>query len=392
MRTSPLLLFCFAVAACTPGSPVTVVKIATGEQIEGAKGDTVKFRRGPQESFSGARDGYFVVRTHEDWANLHMTTQPPPFPPTLDPARSMLVVVVGDEKEVAETRIQRMVESANALHVWVRATKRGEGCVAKSERPVDSAVTVRIDKPLRFYVEESHGDSCGEAPTATIQCRLEGAQQWAPKLEAKPGDTVECELAAEAKGKFAIVDRVLSLGELPLGSSAKIAYSRGAMRGAFAVDVFGRYALRGEVTDDGGRRTVVTVPIDALPPKSKDAIVQLAWQNFDVSDDPETFPRTKLRATDPKGKECSASSPLPAMCKIKTKSAYTHLELPASDAKVGLSVTYVDERIEKGPLACIQVYWDGTRTVETCDRKHRAADEKWEIGVLDMTTGKLVEK
>jgi hypothetical protein len=323
-----------------------------------------------------------------------MTTQPPPFPPTLDPARSMLVVIVGDEKEVVEARIQRMVESANALHVWVRETKLGAGCVAKTDSaPTDVVMTQRIDKPVRFYVESSPGESCGDAPVAAIQCRLEGAPQWSPKLDAKPGDTVECALEASSKGKFAIIDSVLTLGELPLGSTAKLAFSRGASRGSFAVDVFGKYALRGEVTDDGGRKGVVTAGVEAMPPKSRDAVVQLAWQNFDVSDDPETFPRTKLRAADPKGpKECSAEKPLPAMCRIKTKSAYTHLELPASDAKVALSVTYVDERIEKGPLACVQVYWDGTRTVEACDRKHRAEGEKWEIGVLDMTTGKLVEK
>lgn len=385
MRTSSILLVLAFAASCTPAAPVTVVKVASGERVEGAKGDPLKFRRGSQESFTGARDGYFVVRTHEDWANLHMTTEPPPFPATLDPARSMLIVVVGDEKAVSETRIHKVIDGASAVHVFVKETKRGEGCVTRGERAVDSVMTTRLDKPLRFYVEETRGDSCGDAPSGAIQCRLEGAQQWFPKLEAKPGDTVECELTAEAKGRFALVDSVLSLGELPLGSTAKIAFTRGTQRGSFSVDVFGKYALRGEVTDDGGRKSVLAANVEALPPKSKDAIVQLAWQNFDANDDPETFPRLKLRATDPKGKECSA-------CETKTRSGYTHMKIPASDAKVTLSVLYVDERVEKGPLACIQVYWDGTRTVEACDRKHRAADDKWDFGVLDMTTGKLAEK
>lgn len=390
MRTS-LLLLSLSIAACRPASPVTVVRISSGQTVEEAKGDPLKLRRGSQESFTGARAGFFVVRNHEDWANLHMTTQPPPFPPTLDPARSMLVVAIGDGNELVETRIQRMLESATAVHVFVKETKRGEGCVGGSERaPVDAVMTTRVDKPLRFYVETTPGESCGEAPTAAIQCRLEGAQQWFPTLEAKPGDTIECELTAEAKGKFAIVDRVLTVGELPLGSSSKIAYSRGTTRGSFPVDVFGKYVLRGEVTDEGGRKTVITGNVEALPPKSKDAVVQLLWQNLDPTDDPDTFPRLELRAEGPKGAECSAKKPNPSLCEVKTKSAYTHMRLPASDEKVGLSVFYVDERVEKGPLACIQVYWDGTRTVEACDRKHRNAEEKWEIGVLDMTTGKLV--
>jgi len=31
------------------------------------------------------------------------------------------------------------------------------------------------------------------------------------------------------------------------------------------------------------------------------------------------------------------------------------------------------------------------RTGETCDRAHRDADEIWRVGVLDTTTGKLIQ-
>ena len=47
--------------------------------------------------------------------------------------------------------------------------------------------------------------------------------------------------------------------------------------------------------------------------------------------------------------------------------------------------------MDKGPYVCIQLYTNGERTGETCDRKHRDPDEKWEIGTLDATTGKLVD-
>ena len=47
--------------------------------------------------------------------------------------------------------------------------------------------------------------------------------------------------------------------------------------------------------------------------------------------------------------------------------------------------------IEKGPLVCIQLYFDGARTGETCDRKHRAPDERWQVGAVDMASGKLLE-
>ena len=65
--------------------------------------------------------------------------------------------------------------------------------------------------------------------------------------------------------------------------------------------------------------------------------------------------------------------------------------MKAGDKHVPLDVLYADERVEKGPLVCIQVYFDGTRTGETCDRKHRDPDERWNVGIVDMATGKLLD-
>ena len=52
---------------------------------------------------------------------------------------------------------------------------------------------------------------------------------------------------------------------------------------------------------------------------------------------------------------------------------------------------YVDERVDKGPLACVQVWFEGVRTGEVCDRAHRDPDERWSVGILDMATGKVME-
>jgi hypothetical protein len=57
-----------------------------------------------------------------------------------------------------------------------------------------------------------------------------------------------------------------------------------------------------------------------------------------------------------------------------------------------VSVTYADEHADKGPLVCVQVYFDGARTMETCDRKHRSANEKWDVGVLDVGNGKIFDR
>jgi hypothetical protein len=323
-------------------------------------------------------------------------------PPTLDPKTSMLLLAVAeaDAKDTVQVQIQKAVETGDALHVWVRETKAGQNCTAKLERvPFDVVAAPRIDKPLKFYVEEDRAESCGEPPAVSVKCRLNDTPAWTEKVVAAPGDKIDCEMSSETRGKFALIDSVLALGDLPGGSSAKLAFTKGPARGAFAIDVFGTYLVRAEATDEAGRKSFATATIDALPPKTRDVLVQLVWTNFDASDDPDTFPRVKLIATEqtldakkkPVANECSLDKPRPDLCEVKTRSAYTHMKLKASDKRLPLDVLYTDERIEKGPLVCIQVYFGGTRTSETCDRKHRDPEERWQIGVVDMATGKLLE-
>jgi len=386
---------------CASSPAITVVHLSPGERTQQAiRGDNVKTRRGGQEAYVGLRGGYYVVRSVEDWQNAWPGGNAPPMPSTLDTRTSMLLLAVAESKDTVQLQIQKSVETGDALHVWVRETKAGQNCTPKLEHtPFDAVVAPRIDKPLKFYVDEDRAESCGEAPAVSVSCRLNDTPAWSPKLVAQPGDNIDCEMRSETRGKFALVDSALTLGELPGGSSAKLSYTKGPSRGAFAIDVFGTYQVRAEATDEAGRKSQATATIDALPPKTHDVLAQLVWTNFDVSDDPDTFPRVKLRATeeplDAKKKaapvECSLDTPRPDVCDVKTRSAYTHMKLKASDKHVALDVLYTDERIEKGPLVCIQLYFDGTRTGETCDRKHRDADERWQIGVVDMATGKLLE-
>ena len=89
--------------------------------------------------------------------------------------------------------------------------------------------------------------------------------------------------------------------------------------------------------------------------------------------------------------ECSVTTARPELCDVKTRGAYTHMTLKAGDKHIPLDVHYADERAEKGPLVCIQVYFDGARTGETCDRKHRDLDEHWNVGIVDMATGKILD-
>ncbi|MBX3188052.1 MAG: hypothetical protein KF819_13605 [Labilithrix sp.] len=393
-----------------PTPPVSVVKAGSAE-IEAIRGDNVKFRRGGQEAYGGLRPGYYVVRGLDDWRAAWPQGKEPALPATLDTRTTMMLLAVSEEKETVELKVRKVFETGDKIHVWVKETLAGEGCTAKAERtPFDAVSAPRIDKPVKFYVEAGRAESCGAPPSASVQCRIANGQAWSAKVAAQPGDTIDCEMSAESRGKFALVDRVLSMGEMPAGSSTKLAYTNGAGRGTFPIDVFGTYTVRAEAGDESGRKGTASAAVEALPPKTKDVLVQLIWTNFDVSDDPDTFPRVKLRAFDeapakkepakkeppkkepPKREpECSLEAPRPELCQVKTHSAYTHMKINASSKKLPLEVLYVDERIEKGPLVCVQLYFDGARTAETCDRNHRDPDAQWAVGTVDMATGKLLD-
>jgi hypothetical protein len=379
--------------ACTSSPMVSVYRLGVGDKSEGLQGDTVKSRRPPQDSFAGAARGYWIVRTREDWNKVWPDGQVPVFPPTLDPSTSMAVVVVPDSRDAVDVKVTKIVESSGFIHVWVRETMRGDACMAHAsdKTPVDALYIPRIEKPVKFYVEEARGESCGDPPATELKCRKADSKEWVTKLEVQPGDLVDCELTSEAKGKFAVVDRALFFSDVPGGSTAKLAYQKGPSRATFRVDAFGTYGLRGEATDESGRKGSAKIEVVAVPPKTKDALVQLVWTNFDAGDDPDTFPRLTLTATAGTSppRECSLDKQPPDLCEVRRFSAYTMMKLKASSEKVPLSVRYVDERIEKGPLACVHVWFDGARTAEICDRTHRDPDQRWEVGVLDMATGKL---
>ncbi len=395
MRTSHLFLALFGlISACGTTPAITVVHLGPGEQAQDAKGDPVKFKRGAQEPYAALGGGFFVVRTTEDWRNIWTNAgkDAPPMPPTLDTSRTMLVLAVGEGQNVVGMQVKKIVDTGELLQVTVRETKPGEGCSAKIDRPAFDAVLVdRIDKPVKFLVEADRTESCGAAPIVQTQCRIGTAAKWEAKLDAQPGDVVECEMTAKAQGRFELTDRVLHLDALPGGSTAKLAYTRGPTRGQLTIDVFGSYKVRGEAADEAGRKGFSYVPIEAVPPKTSDVLVELVWQGFDPSDDPETFPRVKLRAREPgkEGHECTFETPVAGVCEGKTHGPYTHMKIAAGAKKMALAITYTDERVEKGPYACLQLYKDGARTGETCDRKHRDPDERWEAGTLDPATGKI---
>lgn len=392
MGILPAFLLVLSVG-CQTTPAITVVRTPSGDKSEAARGDSLKLKRGPQEAYAGARGGYYVVRSAEDWQHAWPGESAPPLPATLETSRQMLLLGVAENGAVTKLKLNRAIDTGSVLYVYASETRLGEQCSGRAtERAFDAVVAQRIDKPVRFVVEDERAESCGDPPTATVACRLKNKDTWAPKLAVTTGDAIECEMTATARGKYELVDKILSI-EPPPGSAAKLQFKQGPTRGEAVTDVYGTYTVHAEATDEGGRHGKASATIDVKPPRTKDVLVQLVWSGFDAKDESDSFPRVNLRVSEdgPRGQRCSAEIPIPGLCEVKTRGAYTYMKIPESNRKLPVSVQYLDERAEKGPAPCVHVWYDGERTAETCDRRKRDADEIWKVGTLDTTTGHLVD-
>lgn len=387
------ILAALGATSCGTAPPVTVVRTNLGEPTEAVAGDVVKVKRGAQEAFTGVRGGFYVIRGPEDWERAWPQGHVPPMPATLDTSRQMLILAVGETTDASALKVERVLETGSYLYAWVRETKLGDKCPNKSqEHAFDAVIAPRLDKPVKFFVADERGESCGDPPVSKVECRHLNEKSWSTKLTAAPGDTLECTMTASANGKFELVDKVLSMSTLPAGSSAKLAFTKGPERAELELDVYGTYTVHAEAADEAGRRGKSIATIEAAPPKTKDVLVQLVWAGFDLRDESDTFPRVNLRVDEggAKGQRCSADIPIPGLCEVKTRGAYTYMKIPEGSRKLPVSVRFVDERVEKGPGPCVHVWYDGQRTAETCDRVHRDPDEIWRVGVLDTATGTLL--
>jgi len=385
--------------ACAPSPPITIVRIvrdAKDARVDEVKGDHVRVRHVSPSLYASLRTGAYVVRGIEDWRRMwRQAEEVPELPDDLDTSKEMLLVLANQDETVAKLSVRRVVESGGSLAVFVRETTLGEGCVRRSDDPsaLDAVVTPRIDKPLKIFIEEVEGESCGSPPKAEIACRLATAESWSSKMTAKSGDVVECKASSTLEGKYALVDQMLSLVDAPPGSKSKLSFSKRGMTSAtLALDAFGTYVIRAEATDEAGRKGQATALIDVAPKKTRDVLVQLSWEDRDEGDPEEPLPRVLLRVAQsgPKGQRCSAEVPVPGLCNAKTRGPYTYMRIPAKRRqKLGMSLLYLDERPQAGPAPCVNVWFNGKKTASICDRDHRHAEDRWEIGVVDTANGKV---
>lgn len=393
-----------AFVGCDHSAPFTVEKARLGERSKLVTGDSMRLSRPAQEGYDGLHPGYYVVHNIDEWKALFEGGKEPAPPGAADFTRAMIIVSAGTTA-MTKTHVQRVVDTANTVHVYVQDTLRGAGCVNEKGTlpPYQVAITDRLDKPVVVHVETEESPGCGSGPTATVKCRLASGQTWTEKVSASPGDQVECEAETKATGAFAVVDKSWHFAELPGGSTTKMTFSRENTRVAFTVDIFGNYRPVFEVADEADRRGTATGVVEVLPPKSSDPFVQMLWAGFDASDDPSTFPRVELFAKDmpltkaQKEKHCdvavaTGSGPKPEFCDIKREGAVTNLKLTGAAGKPFImGVHYTDDRYDGGPYVCIRVYLNGVRTTDTCDRQKRGADDTWSLGALDTETGTFMD-
>lgn len=398
----PLPIVLLACVACVPTPAVTIVHAGKAQPLaanDDKAGDALKMRRPGNQTFAEVHGGAYVVRGQSDWERLFKgTNETPAIPDGINLQTEMMFVVATDDAIVSKIEISRAAESGSGVSVWVKQTMLGEGCIRKADAGaersgLDAIVVPRIDKPIKFIVEDEDAPTCGAPPKAEVSCRIGAAKTWTQKITAKPGDVVECELASVATGKYELIDQVLTLQDLPPASKAKLTFAKGSVRAKLTPDAYGTYAIRAEATDEAGRKGRGTALIEVLPKKTMDVQLQLTWGDADPFDPATPLPRVLLRVSQEgaRGQRCSSEVPVPGLCDAKTRGAYTYMKIPAGHRKLPLSLLYLDERAQNGPAPCVNVWLNGKLTTTVCDKDHRHAEDKWELGAIETWTGKIVQ-
>jgi hypothetical protein len=391
MWKSALALFVFGFSlSCAADPSLYVHRMKLGRKAPREEGDVLKVQRPDTERFGTAQPGFFALKTREEWTKFWEGTGSNPEPPQLDFERKMILVAVTESAQSQALHIDQVVETGTSVHVYVTETRPGEGCPMRTGGvPKQDFIAVdHSTKPVHFHVEPVQATTCGDAPTAVVQCKVEGAGGAAPEVMAMPGQTIECEAQQQVRGVFAAVDRRWNFSEFPHGSTSKLTFDPNGMRVKFTVDTYGRYAVHFEVVDDAGRKGESSAAVVSTP--SKDGLyVRLGWGGFESGDDPETFPRVNLEAAGsaPTAGLCTVEGARPGWCDAKRQGHNIQLKLNATDGTFPLTVKYTDDRFSGAPMVCIKVFASGAQTADLCDKDPRKAGEVWKVGALLAKSG-----
>jgi len=389
---APLVLVASSLVACGSTPPFLVFRGEPGEKVTPIVGDPVRIQQPGYEVYNGAKAGYHFVHSADEWKALFPGGEVPPLPPEMNFTRKMMIMAVGDGKKITHVKVTKVLDTASTVHLYVRETLEGENCKTEHDgNAYDAVITERLDKNIQVHVEVEPGKSCGAPPSARVTCRV-GQGAWENKINAQPGETVECEAVPEVTGAFAIVDQSWHFASIPQGSAAKMTFSKNHTHTSFPVDGFGSYVVSFDVADEAGRRGSVQGTVEVLPPKDGDTYVQFAWAHFDASDDPSTFPRVTLRITEdkPNPRVCAKDVPKkPDFCDIREQPPTVLYHLKGARDKFLVEASYQDERAKGGPYICVRTFFNGAKVADQCDDVARAPDAVWSVGLLDAKTGSV---
>jgi predicted small secreted protein len=407
-RLAPLVALSLLLTACPTalglggGVRVTPHEGRIGDRHSHEVGHDLEVRRLDATQYPPTKPGVRIVTSQRGWALYWSEMQPeaahPPPLPEVDFGKEMLLLATGEPQGLELETTGALRSERGVVHVYLRERLPGDGCkpVARKAPVLEVAAIALGGEDVHVWIDRELEDSCGADPTAVVGCRIAGtAGAFESKVTAAPGQTIDCDGSKSVPAKLPIVDHSWGLEAIPSGSTTKLTIAKGGRSASFPVDAYGTYTLRHDVTDaeansGGSHATVVVVPPADV------TTVQLGWTKFDRTDDPDSFPRIELHATELPGKrDCAlpAGPQTPPFCTPTGTAFVTHMQLrPAEKKSYALSVKYVDDRYVKAPIACLRVFPRGGKPpVETCDDDvTRKAGTSWEPGVLDFETGAIV--
>ncbi len=384
------LLFVLAVGltACPPPTPTSYIhRLKTGKEATRENGERLILAPASSEIYRGANSGYRLIKNQDDWNTLWPSA--PPSPPQIDWNAKMVIAAVSDWQGITAVRISEVIETGTSLHIYVSERLPGSGCPVAGDKDAAStfAIVDRTEKVVHFHIERADSETCGDTPQANIVCRAVSEAEGKSELTVKAGDTVECEAKVDARGYFAVVDSTWIFEERPKGSSSKFTYLQKNTKVRFPADVLGRYVLKFEVRDEGGRRSEAGAVVSCGTDASAGTLVQLGWADFDANDDLSTFPRVEILASDKSGATCSIATPKTSFCSAALSGFHTNLYIAPSEQPTSLRVHYTDDRFVGGAAACVRVYHQGKPSAELCDRQPRKAGDTWKVGAMLPSSG-----
>ncbi|WP_394838536.1 hypothetical protein LVJ94_16670 [Pendulispora rubella] len=387
---------CALVLSCAPGPALFVHTARIGQASQPEMGQPVTFGNITRPDQAGhPKSDFALLSNQEDW-DLFFADHPQHAQSrSVDFKKVVVLASYVAEPDASQLETTQVIDNGSAFHVYMRETFPGDGCKPHTGGKAYELITLpKAKKTVHVHVDSVRGAACGASVGATVACHLNSDPKWVGgNFAAKVGDVVECKASIQAGGRL-VVDRTWLLTEAPKGSVTKLQFQDGGASVRFPTDVFGRYRVRVEVTDEDSKRGIAQTVVDAAV--GEGTFVEMAWSNFELSSDASKFPKVELHATDvpgapPARHDCSVVTggvDRPGWCEVQTHAASTVMRLHKEPAgRFAVHVKYVSERTDASPVLCVRTLSAGAVVTEGCDAQTRKAGALWELGTMDEASG-----